>query len=31
MIITSLGEVATAMGKIIYDLYPDKIPSYKRL
>jgi ferredoxin/flavodoxin---NADP+ reductase len=31
MIITSLGEVATAMGKIVYELYPDKIPSYKRL
>jgi thioredoxin reductase (NADPH) len=30
MIITALGEVATAMGSIIYDLYPDKIPSYKR-
>ncbi len=31
MIITALGEVATAMGSIIYQLYPDKIPSYKRL
>jgi ferredoxin/flavodoxin---NADP+ reductase len=30
MIITALGEVATAMGSIIFDLYPDKIPSYKR-
>lgn len=31
MIITAFGEVATAMGSIIYQLYPDKIPSYKRL
>lgn len=31
MIITALGEVATAMGSIIYALYPNKIPSYKRL
>lgn len=31
MIITALGEVATAMGNIVYQLYPDKIPSYKRL
>ena len=31
MIVTALGEVATAMGSIIYQLYPDKIPSYKRL
>ena len=31
MIITALGEVATAMGSIVYQLYPDKIPSYKRL